>query len=111
MRRCLSLSIEAPLTPSLSPSDGERVSVRTGEGFVWRRMRRCWFWFIEMVAVGNFKEKTIELQNLRSPTKEQADLLGISPAAMFSFTNGTPLRIGFDNYSDGHFKNLKIMKP
>ncbi len=66
---------------------------------------------VERIVKGDFTEKTIELHDLRSPTREQADLLGISPAAMFSFTNKTPLRIGFDDYSDGRFKNLKIMKP
>jgi hypothetical protein len=66
---------------------------------------------VQRVVKGEFSEKTIELHDLRSPTKEQADLLGISSAAMFNFTNRILLRIGFDDYSDGHFENLKIIKP
>lgn len=66
---------------------------------------------VERVVKGKFEDKTIQLHSLREPTKEQYDLLGISPAAMSGFTNKTPLRIGFDDYSNGHFKNLKIVKP
>lgn len=64
---------------------------------------------VEHVVKGDFLEKTIELHDLREPTKEQSDLLGIQAQSFFDSTNRTSLRIGFDNYSDGHFKNLKIM--
>jgi hypothetical protein len=64
---------------------------------------------VERVVKGAFDDKTLELHSLREPTKEQYDSLGISPAAMFSFTNGTPLRIGFDGSSGEQLKNLKIM--
>jgi hypothetical protein len=64
---------------------------------------------VERVVKGEFDDKTLELHWLREPTKEQYDSLGISPAAMFSFTNGTPLRIGFDGRSGEQLRNLKIM--
>ena len=64
---------------------------------------------VERVVKGEFADKTLELHWLREPTKEQYDSLGISPSAMFSFTNGTPLRIGFDDRSGEQLKNLKIM--
>jgi hypothetical protein len=66
---------------------------------------------VQRVVKGEFNEKAIELHDLRSPTKEQADLLGISSAAMFNFTNRIFLRIGFDGRSGEQLKNLKIMKP
>jgi hypothetical protein len=64
---------------------------------------------VERVVKGEFDDKTLELHWLREPTKEQYDSLGISPAEMFNFTNGTPLRIGFDGRSGEQLKNLKIM--
>jgi hypothetical protein len=64
---------------------------------------------IERVIKGEFDDKTLELHWLREPTKEQYESLGISPSAFFSFTNETPLRIGFDGRSGEQLKNLKIM--
>ena len=64
---------------------------------------------VERVVKGEFEDKTLELHWLREPTKEQYDSLGISPSAFFSFTNGTPLRIGFDGRSGEQLKILKIM--
>jgi hypothetical protein len=64
---------------------------------------------VERVVKGEFDDKTLELHWLREPTKEQYESLGISPSAMFSFTNGTPLRIGFDGRSGEQLRNLKIM--
>jgi hypothetical protein len=64
---------------------------------------------IERVVKGEFDDKTLQLHWLREPTKEQYESLGISPSAFFSFTNGTPLRIGFDGRSGELFRNLKIM--
>lgn len=65
---------------------------------------------VERVVKGEFAGKTLELHWLREPTKEQYDSLGISPSAMFIFTNGTPFRIGFDGRPGERLKNLKIMK-
>ena len=64
---------------------------------------------VERVVKGEFDDKTLELRWLREPTKEQYESLGISPSVFFSFTNGTPLRIGFDGRSGDQLKNLKIM--
>jgi hypothetical protein len=64
---------------------------------------------VERVVKGEFHEKTLELHWLREPTKEQYESLGISPSAMFNFTNGIPLQIGFDGRSGDQLKNLKIM--
>ena len=64
---------------------------------------------VEHVVKGDFKENTIELHDLREPTKEQSDLLGISPSTFLSFTNRQPLRIGFDGRSGEQLNNLKIM--
>jgi hypothetical protein len=64
---------------------------------------------VERVVKGEFDDKTLELHWLREPTKEQYESLGISPSAMFSFTNGTPLRIGFDGRSGEQLRNLTIM--
>jgi hypothetical protein len=64
---------------------------------------------VERVVKGEFDDKTLELHWLREPTKEQYESLGISPSAFFSFTNGTPLRIGFNGRSGDQLKNLKIM--
>jgi len=63
---------------------------------------------VERVVKGEFDDKTLQLHWLREPTKEQYDSLGISPSAIFSFTNRTPLRIGFDGRSGDQLKNLKI---
>jgi|GEM_PF-2379993 len=64
---------------------------------------------VEGVVKGEFDDKTLQLHWLREPTKEQYESLSISPAAFLSFTNGTPLRIGFDGRSGEQLKNLKIM--
>jgi hypothetical protein len=64
---------------------------------------------VERVVKGEFDDKTLELHWLREPTKEQYESLGISPSVFFSFTNETPLRIGFDGRSGDQLKNLKIM--
>ena len=64
---------------------------------------------VECVVKGKFDGKTLQLRWLHEPTKEECALLGITPSAMFSFTNGTPLRIGFDGRSGKRFENLKIM--
>ncbi len=64
---------------------------------------------VERVVKGEFDDKTLELHWLREPTKEQYKSLGISPSVFFSFTNGTPLRIGFDGRSGEQLTNLKIM--
>ena len=64
---------------------------------------------VERVVKGEFDDKTLELHWLREPTKEQYESFGISPSAIFSFTNGTPLRIGFDGHSGEQLKHLKIM--
>jgi hypothetical protein len=61
------------------------------------------------VVKGDFKEKTIELHDLREPTEEQSGLLGIQPESFLDFTNRTPLRIGFDGIYGEQLKNLKIM--
>jgi len=63
---------------------------------------------VERVVKGEFDDKTLELHWLREPTKEQYESLGISPSVFFSFTNGMPLRIGFDGRSGEQLKNLKI---
>jgi len=64
---------------------------------------------VERVVKGEFDDKTLQLHWLREPTQEQYESLGISPSAFFSFTNATPLRIGFDGRSGEQLKNLKIM--
>ena len=64
---------------------------------------------VERVVKGEFDGKTLELHWLREPTKEQYESLGISRSAFFSFTNGMPLRIGFDGRSGDQLKNLKII--
>jgi hypothetical protein len=64
---------------------------------------------VERVVKGEFDDKTLELHWLREPTKEQYNSLGITPSEFLSFTNGTPLRIGFDGRSGEQLKNLKIM--
>ena len=64
---------------------------------------------VDRVVKGEFGDKTLQLHWLREPTKEQSDTLGIAPAAMVGFTNGTPLRIGFDGRSGKKLRNLKIM--
>jgi membrane-bound lytic murein transglycosylase len=64
---------------------------------------------VKRVVKGEFDDKTLELHWLREPTKKQYDSLGISPSAMFNFTNGTHLRIGFNGRSGQRFDNLEIM--
>jgi hypothetical protein len=76
---------------------------------------------VERVVKGNFDEKTVQLHSLREPTGQQLDSLGIPPNAGIPpdswsgllgpqlFTNGTPLRIGFDGRHGKQFSNLKIM--
>jgi hypothetical protein len=76
---------------------------------------------VERVVKGNFDEKTIQLHSLREPTGKQLDSLGVFPDAGIPpdswsgllgpqlFTNGTPLRIGFDGRYGKQFSNLKIM--
>ncbi len=76
---------------------------------------------VERVVKGDFDEKTVQLYSLREPTGQQLDSLGIPPNAGIPpdswsvllgpelFTNGTPLRIGFDGRHGKQFSNLKIM--
>jgi hypothetical protein len=64
---------------------------------------------VERVVKGEFDDTTLQLHWLREPTKEQYESLGISSSVFLSFTNGTPLRIGFDARSGDQLKNLKIM--
>jgi hypothetical protein len=64
---------------------------------------------VERVVKGEFEEKTLEIHGLREPTKEQYNSLGISSSAIFNFTNGMPLRIGFDTLFGEQLRNLKIM--
>lgn len=76
---------------------------------------------VERVVKGDFAEKTVQLHWLREPTSQQFNSLGVSPNAGIPpdswsvllgselFTNGTPLRIGFDGHYGKQFRNLKIM--
>jgi hypothetical protein len=66
---------------------------------------------IERVVKGAFDEKTLRLHWLRNPTSEQHIVLGIPKPlnAPWGFTNGMPLRIGFDGRSGEHLRNLKIL--
>ena len=54
---------------------------------------------VERVVRGEFSEQSIQVHWLRDPTPEQSDVLGIAHRGGFSFTNGMPLRVGFDSYS------------
>lgn len=65
-------------------------------------------WQVDRVVKGKFEDTTLELHWLREPTKEQCDLLGISPMPAAGFINGTPLRIGFDSLWGKELRNLKI---
>ena len=68
---------------------------------------------VERVVKGEFSEQTLKLHWLRDPTKRQYETLGILRrdgfAAGFVFTNGMPLRIGFDARTDQHFRELKLL--
>ena len=76
---------------------------------------------VERVVKGDFDEKTVQLHSLREPNGQQLDSLGIPanagmPPDSWSvllgpelFTNGTPLRIGFDGRHGKQFSDLKIM--
>lgn len=63
---------------------------------------------VERVVKGEFDEKTLQLHGLREPTSEQRSLLGVSPAWPFGITNGTPLRISFDDRFGKRLKNLTM---
>jgi hypothetical protein len=66
---------------------------------------------VERVVEGEFSDQTLQLHWLRNPTHEQSEMLGIPYRGgfYFGFTNGMPLRIGFDARSDQHFRHLKIL--
>jgi|ABSP01.1.fsa_nt_gi hypothetical protein len=66
---------------------------------------------IEHVVKGKFDEKTLRLHWLRNPNREQYQVLGIPKPLNdpWGFTNGMPLRIGFDGRSGEHLQNLKIL--
>jgi len=62
---------------------------------------------VERVVAGDFGGQTLHLHWLRHPTQEQSETLGIPHRG--GFTNGMPLRIGFDDHSDKHFQHLNLM--
>jgi hypothetical protein len=64
---------------------------------------------VERVVKGEFGGGTVQLHWLREPTIEQYGTLGMSPAMMIGFTNGTRLRIGFNGRSGKKLRDLKIM--
>ena len=66
---------------------------------------------VEQVVRGEFLDHTLQLHWLRSPTEEQSKMLGIPHGGGydFGFTNGMPLRIGFDYHSGQSFDRLKIL--
>ena len=66
---------------------------------------------VERVVKGEFVDQTLQLHWLRGPTQEQSETLGIPHRGGFDFvfTNGMPLRIGFDAHSGRNFDHLKIL--
>lgn len=64
---------------------------------------------VELVVKGEFSEQSLQVHWLRSPTREQRETLGLPYQGGFVFTNGMPLRIGFDSRSDKKLRNLKLM--
>ncbi len=64
---------------------------------------------VERVVEGEFREQSLQLHWLRNPTPEQKETLGLHNSGGFVFTNGMPLRIGFDSRSDEKLRNLKLM--
>ena|ERR1700677_1317334 len=81
---------------------------------------------VERVIKGAFTEKALRIHWLRDPDKQQCEALGIykSPTfvpftnemplrifAPFGFTNGMPLRLGFDGKRGEKVRHLKILVP
>ncbi len=64
---------------------------------------------VERVPEGEFNGPSIQVHRLRDPTREQSARLGISYRGGLAFTNGMPLRVGFDFSSDSHSRNLRLM--
>ena len=64
---------------------------------------------VEHVVEGEFSDPALQLHWLRDPTPEQSETLGISYRGSSAFTNGMPLRIGFDGRSRQRFRHLKIL--
>ena len=62
---------------------------------------------VNRVVKGNFDKDMLQIHWLRQPTPEQCAALGTSHQPPLGDVKH--LRIGFDDYSNGHFKNLKIM--
>ena len=64
---------------------------------------------VERVIQGKFTKPSIEVHWLRYPTEQQCESLGIAYRGVWAFTNGMPLRIGFDSSSYRHLQNLKFI--
>lgn len=64
---------------------------------------------VERVVKGQFAEPSLQVHCLRDATPEQSETLGLPYPGGFAFTNGMPLRIGFDSRSDTQLRNLKLM--
>ena len=62
---------------------------------------------VERVVQGEFTEHSLRIHWLREPTEEQNKVVGM--AGRHDFTNGLPMRVGFDSRSDEHLRNLKLM--
>ena len=65
---------------------------------------------VERVIKGQFAEQFTRVRWLRYPTEEQLKVLGIpyrGPMA-YKFTNGMPLRVGFDACSGQRLRNLRL---
>src|SRR6185369_11140918 len=61
---------------------------------------------VDRVVKGSINKDLLQIHWLHEPTDEQCAVLGISQQPRSGFrgiTNGTSWRIGFDDYSGGHF--------
>jgi len=66
---------------------------------------------VERVVKGSFEDQTLRVHWLRSPSKEQSETLGLPYYGGFDhgFTNGMPLRIGFDQHAGEQLRNARIV--
>ncbi|MEI9865430.1 MAG: hypothetical protein WDN00_12925 [Limisphaerales bacterium] len=64
---------------------------------------------VERVVQGEFDAQSICIRWLHTPTQQQRETLGIANLVRFPFTNGMPLRVGFDSCTDQHLQNFKLM--
>ena len=66
---------------------------------------------VRRVVKGRFDDHNFQVHWLRSPTKEQSELLGLPyhGGIDHGFTNGMPLRIGFDQRAGDQLSNIRIV--